>query len=89
VERADRDPSLLTLRDLERDSQLSVFTWRRYIEQGAMPAIRIGSRIRVEVGAYEKFLRERRIPRRRRTKKSRRIPTSVSGSSRPPRGGRA
>jgi hypothetical protein len=54
------EPRLLTLQDLERDSQFSRFTWRRWIEQGALPSIRIGHRIRVEVRAYEKFLRERR-----------------------------
>ena len=47
---------LLTVIDLERDSQISRYTWRAWIRQGKVPIVRLGRCIRVDETAYRKFL---------------------------------
>ena len=47
---------LLTVLDLEKDSQISRYTWRAWIRQGKVPIVRLGRCVRVEEIAYRKFL---------------------------------
>lgn len=57
--------ALLDVRDLERDSGVSRFTWRAWIRQGRIPVIRIGRRVRVDEMDYRTFLKENRTPARK------------------------
>lgn len=51
---------LLTVEDLERESKISKYTWRLWIKQGKLPAVRLGRRVRIEEEAYRRFIEERR-----------------------------
>jgi excisionase family DNA binding protein len=55
---------LLTVKDLERLSQISRYTWRAWIAQGKLPVIRAGRRVRIEEEAFREFLRKCRVPAR-------------------------
>jgi excisionase family DNA binding protein len=46
---------LLTVEDLEKDSQVSRFTWRTWIAEGRIRAVRLGRRIRVDEDDYRAF----------------------------------
>ncbi len=56
--------ALLTVVDMEKDSQVSRHTWRAWIREGKLPVIRIGRRVRVTEEDYRRFLAENRIPAR-------------------------
>lgn len=47
---------LMTVLDLEKDSQISRYTWRAWIRQGKVPIVRLGRCVRVDEVAYRKFL---------------------------------
>lgn len=47
---------LLTVADLERESQISKHTWRVWIKQGRLPAIRAGRRVRVDEVDFRAFI---------------------------------
>ena len=47
---------LMTVSDLERDSQISRHTWRVWIRLGKVPVVRLGRCVRVDEVAYRKFL---------------------------------
>jgi excisionase family DNA binding protein len=54
---------LFSVVQLEQDSGISRYTWRWWIRQGRVEAIRLGRRIRVSEESYRKFLEENRIRR--------------------------
>ncbi len=47
---------LMTIVDLEKDSQISRHTWRVWIRLGRVPVVRLGRCVRVDEAAYRKFL---------------------------------
>lgn len=47
---------LMTIVDLEKDSQISRHTWRVWIRLGKVPVVRLGRCVRVDESAYRKFL---------------------------------
>lgn len=47
---------LMTVLDLEKDSQISRYTWRVWIRLGKVPVVRLGRCVRVEESAYREFL---------------------------------
>lgn len=47
---------LMTIVDLEKDSQISRHTWRVWIRLGKVPVVRLGRCVRVDENAYRKFL---------------------------------
>lgn len=47
---------LMTIVDLEKDSQISRHTWRVWIRLGKVPVVRLGRCVRVDEIAYRKFL---------------------------------
>jgi len=47
---------LLTVVDMEQDSKVSRYTWRTWIKQGRLPAVRLGRRVRVADEDYRRFL---------------------------------
>lgn len=49
---------LLTVIDLEKDSQISRYTWRAWIRLGKVPVVRLGRCVRVEESTYRQFLKE-------------------------------
>ncbi len=52
---------LMTVEELERDSRISKHTWRVWIKQGMVPAIRLGRLVRVLEADYHKLIRQSRI----------------------------
>lgn len=56
--------ALLTVVDMEQDSQVSRHTWRAWIREGRIPVTRLGRRVRVAEEDYRAFLAENRIPAR-------------------------
>lgn len=56
--------ALLTVKELEKDSQVSRYTWRAWIRQGRLPVTRLGRRVRVTEEDYRAFLKANRIPAR-------------------------
>ena len=55
---------LLTVVDLERESQISRHTWRSRIAQGRLPVLRLGRRVRVSQEDFRKFISQNRTPAR-------------------------
>jgi excisionase family DNA binding protein len=57
----------LTVEELERDSKISRYTWRSWIKQGRIAAIRAGRRVRVSEEDYRAFMRpvKARVPEAR------------------------
>ena len=55
---------LLTVVDLERESQISRHTWRSWIAQGRLPVLRLGRRVRVSQEDFRKFISQNRTPAR-------------------------
>jgi predicted site-specific integrase-resolvase len=49
---------LMTVIDLEKDSQISRHTWRVWIRLGKVPTVRLGRCVRVDENTYRKFLAE-------------------------------
>jgi len=56
--------AMLTVMDLERESQVSRHTWRSWIKQGKVPVVRIGRRVRVSEEDYRKFIAQNRTEAR-------------------------
>lgn len=54
------DTMLLTVEDLERESQISRHTWRLWLKQNKLQAVRLGRRVRVERSEYERFVADNR-----------------------------
>lgn len=57
--------ALLTVVDMEKDSQVSRYTWRNWIREGRIQSIRIGRRVRVSEESYRAFLKSNSIPARK------------------------
>jgi predicted site-specific integrase-resolvase len=47
---------LMTIVDLEKDSQISRHTWRVWIRQRKLSVVRLGRCVRVEESVYRDFL---------------------------------
>jgi excisionase family DNA binding protein len=56
--------AMLTVLDLERESQVSRHTWRAWIREGKIPVLRLGRRVRVAEADFRSFLAENRTPAR-------------------------
>ncbi len=52
---------LMTVKDLARESQLSVNWWRKFIKEGRIPVIRLGRRVRIVEGDYRELIEQNRI----------------------------
>ncbi len=52
---------LMTVKDLARESQLSVNWWRKFIKEGGVPIVRLGRRVRVVEGDYRELIEQNRI----------------------------
>ena len=52
--------ALMTVIDLEHDSQISRHTWRSWIRARKLPVVRLGRRVRVAEEDYRRFLAEHR-----------------------------
>jgi excisionase family DNA binding protein len=55
---------MLSVVDLERESQISRHTWRAWIREGRIPVLRLGRRVRVADEDFRQFLAEHRVPAR-------------------------
>jgi excisionase family DNA binding protein len=55
---------MMTVEDLERQTQVSRHTWRAWIRQGKIPVLRLGRRVRVAEEDFRRFLAENRVPAR-------------------------
>lgn len=55
---------LLTVVDLEKESQVSRHTWRAWIREGRFPVLRLGRRVRVAEEDYRRFIAANRTPAR-------------------------
>lgn len=51
---------LLSLEALEERSNVSRYTWRLWLRQGKLPAVRLGRRLLVDQVDYEAFIRQNR-----------------------------
>ena len=51
---------LLSLATLAERSAISKYTWRSWLQQGRLPAVRLGRRLLVEERDYERFVAEHR-----------------------------
>jgi excisionase family DNA binding protein len=49
--------ALLTVKELERDSKISEYTWRKWIASGKVPSVLLGRRRRVTEEDYRRFIR--------------------------------
>jgi excisionase family DNA binding protein len=56
--------TLLTVVDLERKSKVSRYTWRTWIREGRLRALRLGRRVRVDEDEFLRFLGESAITRK-------------------------
>ena len=56
--------AMMTVLDLERESQVSRHTWRAWIREGRIPVLRLGRRVRVAEEDYRRFIAENRTPAR-------------------------
>ncbi len=56
--------ALLTVLDLEKESQVSRHTWRSWIREGRIAVLRLGRRVRVDEADFRKFMAENRTPAR-------------------------
>ena len=56
--------AMLTVIDMERESQISKHTWRAWIREGRVPVLRLGRRVRVDEVDFRKFIAENRTPAR-------------------------
>jgi Helix-turn-helix domain len=57
MSRIKLDEALLTLKDIQKHSKLSLRTLQRHVQNGKLPVLRFGRSIRVEPGAYARFLK--------------------------------
>ena len=55
---------LLDFETLERESDISRYTWRSWVRQGRLPCYRLGRRVMVSEQDYQEFLRKSRVPAR-------------------------
>ena len=51
------DEALLTLKDIQKHSKMSLRALQRYVQNGKLQVLRFGRSIRVEPSAYAKFLK--------------------------------
>ena len=58
VDRNDLDDSLLTVAEVAETLKLNQQTIRNWIDQGSLPAIRIGRRVRIKRSDFERLLEE-------------------------------
>jgi len=56
--------ALMSVVDLERESGISQHTWRAWIRERRIAALRLGRRVRVAEADFRKFLAENRTPAR-------------------------
>ena len=54
--------NLMTVEDLERETQVSRHTWRLWIRQGKVPVVRLGRRVRVREEDFKAFVEKNRVP---------------------------
>jgi len=59
---AAASPRLLSLEALEERSDVSRHTWRLWLRQGKLPAVRLGRRLLVEEADYQRFVQANRTP---------------------------
>ena len=52
------DEALLTLKDIQKHSKLSLRTLQRHVRNGKLQVLRFGRSVRVEPSAYANFLRK-------------------------------
>ena len=55
---------LLGLEALEERSDVSRHTWRQWIKQGRLPAVRLGRRVLVSEADYSRFIAANRVEAR-------------------------
>jgi excisionase family DNA binding protein len=55
---------LMTVEDLERESQVSRFTWRTWLRERRLPMVRLGRRVRVEREDFLRFMAQNKTPAR-------------------------
>ena len=53
---------LLTIPQLEADSKISRHTWRLWIREGKIAAIKAGRTVRVDEADYRAFIESCRVP---------------------------
>ena len=58
VDRNDLEDSLLTVAEVAEMLKLNQQTIRNWIDQGSLPAIRIGRRVRIKRSDFERILEE-------------------------------
>jgi len=58
VDRNDLDDSFLTVAEVAETLKLNQQTIRNWIDQGSLPAIRIGRRVRIKRSDFERLLEE-------------------------------
>lgn len=57
-------PRLLDLLELADRSKVSKHTWRLWLRQGKLPAVRLGRRLLVDEADYVKFISANRVEAR-------------------------
>jgi hypothetical protein len=57
MSRIKLDEALLTLKDIQKHSKLSLRKLQRYVQDGKLQVLRFGRSIRVEPSAYANFLK--------------------------------
>jgi excisionase family DNA binding protein len=58
VENADREESFLTVAEVAEMLKLNQQTVRNWIDQGSLPALRVGRRVRIKRSDFERVLAE-------------------------------
>lgn len=57
--------ALLSVKDLERETGISRYTWRAWLRAGKLPAVKLGRRVRVAEEDLKRFVDlNRGVPRR-------------------------
>lgn len=51
---------LLDVNELEARSDVSRFTWRRWIAEGRIPTVRLGRLVKVKEEDYERYIADNR-----------------------------
>jgi excisionase family DNA binding protein len=58
---SEQGARLLSLEALEQRSDVSRHTWRVWLRQGRLPAVRLGRRLLVDEVDYQKFIAGNRV----------------------------
>ena len=58
MDRADLDESFLTVAEVAEILKLNQQTVRNWIDQGSLPALRVGRRVRIKRSDFERILAE-------------------------------